>query len=425
MIKAPSRRAARSAGDRKRREVPRRGLAHAARVALVATLVVAVAYLSVVAVLEVLVTRRLTRQVDARLTERLRDRSTLNLVLSDAAATHVHDLDDAPVFVWAVDASGRTTARSPDAPALPEADWTHPGRFDASLGSSNFRFDVISVGRGYLVAGESLAERDHTRGVLIASAAVVGPLLLVAVYAGALLIARRAVAPVEEARRRQLEFTADASHELRTPLSVVEAEVGLTLGRQRTAEEYRAALERIGGESNRLRRIVEDLLWLARSDAEPARPADEPVDLAVLAEVCVGRFQAVASRRDLNLSVVDAGEPVWIKAPPEMVDRLLGVLVDNACRYSPPGGSVRVAVSTSGPLASVAVEDTGPGIAPDERDRLFDRFHRASDQPGGAGLGLAIADSVVRSTGGRWRIGRSPEGGARMEVQWHRAAPGR
>ena len=119
----------------------------------------------------------------------------------------------------------------------------------------------------------------------------------------------------------------------------------------------------------------------------------------------------------------------WITAPPEWVDRLAGVLVDNACRYAAaPGGAhaarpaVRITAGCQGSRVSLTVEDTGPGIPEDERSRLFDRFYRATAEGGGTGLGLAIADAVARSTGGRWRVDDSPLGGARMQVTWHRSA---
>ncbi|MFY9933083.1 MAG: ATP-binding protein [Streptosporangiaceae bacterium] len=98
--------------------------------------------------------------------------------------------------------------------------------------------------------------------------------------------------------------------------------------------------------------------------------------------------------------------PVLISAPPEWIDRLAGVLVDNGCRYAGPGGQVRIQVLAQGSRVSLTVEDSGPGIPSAERPRLFDRFHRATDggsrHGSGAGLGLAIGDSIVRSTGGRW-----------------------
>jgi len=113
-----------------------------------------------------------------------------------------------------------------------------------------------------------------------------------------------------------------------------------------------------------------------------------------------------------------------VHAPPEWLDRLLGVLLDNACKYVPEGGTVDVAVWGDGNRVRLAVDDSGPGIPAVERSRIFDRFRRATDQPGGAGLGLAIANSVVGATGGRWTIGDSPLGGASLGVTWPRSLSG-
>ena len=94
--------------------------------------------------------------------------------------------------------------------------------------------------------------------------------------------------------------------------------------------------------------------------------------------------------------------------------------MDNACRYPGPDGAVRIGVRADGSSISLTVEDSGPGVVEAERPRLFDRFHRATEQGSDAGLGLAIGDSIVRSTGGRWHIGDSPLGGALMMVTWKR-----
>lgn len=120
--------------------------------------------------------------------------------------------------------------------------------------------------------------------------------------------------------------------------------------------------------------------------------------------------------------MTDDQAPAWISAPPEWIDRLAGVLVDNACRYAGVGGIVRVSVAPRGNRVCMTIEDSGPGIAPEARTRLFDRFHRSTEQGGSAGLGLAIADSIVRSTSGQWRLDDSALGGALFEVSWRRAA---
>lgn len=394
-------------------------LGHAARVATITTAVIAVVYVVVVLALDVLVGHRLTGELDQRLHERLADARHQVPPLRAEADRGDGDPNEAPVFLWTAGPQGPGVAVTPNAPALPRRSWstTHPTT--ATLGSGTFRLAAAPLGGQWAVAGQSLAQATHVRGILIASEILVGPVLLAALYFGSLAIGLKASAPVEQARRRQLEFTADASHELRTPLSVIEAEVGLALRNHRDASYYKASLERVAGEGRRLRRIVDDLLWLARFDSEPMRPGEEPLDLLAIAEDCAGRFVPVAAARELQLSVEHiAPTPVRVKAPPEWIDRLIGALLDNACRYSSIGGVVRVVVGQSGGRAFCTVEDSGPGIPPEERGLLFERFHRATDQKGGAGLGLAIADSVVRSTGGRWSIGDAPTGGAHMEVSW-------
>lgn len=167
--------------------------------------------------------------------------------------------------------------------------------------------------------------------------------------------------------------------------------------------------------------------WLARFDSTPPLPSREVVELTAVVEACADRFVAVAAARGLSLTRIRLGdEPAWLDAAREWIDRLTGTLLDNACRYAPEGGTVRVLAGVQGSKVVLLVEDSGPGIPEAERSLLFDRFRRATDRPGGAGLGLAIADSVVRTTGGRWRVGDSVLGGALMEVSWRRSgSPGR
>jgi two-component system sensor histidine kinase QseC len=113
--------------------------------------------------------------------------------------------------------------------------------------------------------------------------------------------------------------------------------------------------------------------------------------------------------------------PLVIVGSSEWLDRLLGVLLDNAFKYAPQGGVVAVSVGAEGNRVRLVVEDSGPGIPDDERPKIFDRFHRAEAQGGyGSGLGLAIADAVVRHSHGRWEVNTSTLGGARMAVSWPR-----
>jgi signal transduction histidine kinase len=393
--------------------------AHAARVALAASLLVGIVYAACVAVLDKVVSAKLIASVDARLTERLSDVQEAGL---RAAYRDDDDVDTTPVYLWRVTSSGSILRPGSAAPRLSAT--LRPAAGTAStvlLAGGPYRLYTGRADGVTLVAGQSLQSVDHLGAVLRDGEALAGPVLLLAMFGGALTIGLRALLPVEQSRRRQLEFTADASHELRTPLSVISAETSIALSAPRKAADYRAVLSRIEGESGRLQKIVEDLLWLARFDSAPPQPRYEPLDLATIAATCAARFRALAATQQFELEVVTAGSvPAWISAPPDWIDRLAGVLVDNACRHAGPSGRVRISVGPRGNRVSMTVEDSGAGIAPEDRARLFDRFHRSTEQGGSAGLGLAIADSIVASTAGQWRLDASTLGGALFEVSWRR-----
>jgi signal transduction histidine kinase len=330
-----------------------------------------------------------------------------------------------PLYSWLYGTDGQVEGFTSGAPPLPaKFHPTSPTSIDTE--GRHFRVNSVPVvdlatgGQvGWVVVGRNVDDvYASTLRLALIQGALAAPLALL-VFLGAVLIARRAVAPVEDARRRQLAFTADASHELRTPLTVIEAEASLALQKDRDAESYRTSIERIAGEGARLRRIVEDLLWLARFESEPDRPAALTVDVGEVATASVSRFRHVADQRGLHLSGrVTSPVPPLITAPPEWIDRLAGVLVDNACRYTTEGGTVEVSVVSGDGRVRLAVDDSGPGIPPEERARIFDRFHRANSKPGGAGLGLAIGNAIVNATGGRWEVAASPTGGTRMAVHW-------
>ncbi len=396
-------------------------IAHAAKVALAASLLVGIVYAGCVAVLDKVVTARLTQSVDERLAERLSDVQEIGL---HGSFGDDDDIDSTPVYLWRQTAAGPVALADSGAPSLPAGFRLAEGTaVTVQMPDGPFRFAAADVGGIRLIAGQGLATEDHLTALLREGETLAAPILLLAMFGGALTVGLRALLPVEQSRRRQLEFTADASHELRTPLSVISAETSVALSAPRKPDEYRAVLARIEGESSRLRRIVEDLLWLARFDSTPPEPSNEPLDLATIAAACADRFRALAATKDFDIQVVTGGlGPAWISAPPEWIDRLAGVLIDNACRYAGRDGIVRVSVGQRGSRVTMIVEDSGPGVAPQDRDRLFDRFHRSTEQGGSAGLGLAIADSIVRSTGGQWRLEDSELGGALFEVSWRRAS---
>jgi len=228
---------------------------------------------------------------------------------------------------------------------------------------------------------------------------------------------------VDGARGLTLRITAPSSKEPKGARSWVFTYRPKTGGGQRRMTIGRVEswpLKAAKEEAGRLRRIVDDLLWLARFEATPRSGKAEPVDVGVMAQQAVDRFAAVAESRHQRLSVRLSGDSHVIAASPEWLDHLVGVLLDNACKYTPEQGSIDVRVAAEGNRIKLVVDDSGPGIPRDQRGQIFDRFRRVSDQPGGSGLGLAIADAVVRATNGRWEVSTAAAGGASMAVTWAR-----
>jgi len=201
---------------------------------------------------------------------------------------------------------------------------------------------------------------------------------------------------LQRALEAQRQFVADAAHELRSPLTAVQLQ--LQLLKRAPDEAARApALERLERGVQRSTHLVRQLLTLARQDPQAAQSDEQPVDLAALAREIVADFDPLAQRKGLALGVDSAGV-VELRGRAEGLRAMLGNLIDNALRYTPGGGRVTVRVRRQPGAAVLEVEDTGPGIPPDQRERVFDRFYRATgsvDVEDGSGLGLAIVKRVA------------------------------
>ena len=221
-----------------------------------------------------------------------------------------------------------------------------------------------------------------------------------------------------------VRFTADASHELRTPISLTRTTAELALARPRTDEEYRAALSGVHTLTERMSSLVEDLLMLARADAGVERPDLTPVDVRDVVSDLLPDVRPLATRRSLTLDVRLDSRPIVVNGGRESLRRLLWILLDNAFKYTEPGGSVRLDVSggpPDAPAARVTVVDSGLGICPEDRPRVFDRFYRGADAreaaPDGSGLGLSIARMIVERHGGQIQIVQPASGvGCAVEV---------
>jgi heavy metal sensor kinase len=226
-------------------------------------------------------------------------------------------------------------------------------------------------------------------------------------------------ARLDDAFRRVTQFSADASHELRTPLAIIRTTAEVTRSRSRTEVEYGEALDRILAESERTSRLVDDLLLLARADADADPMAMEPMDLAeTVRDTCdEGRILADASglgfTADLPAACPSIGEPQALR-------RLFLILVDNAVKYTPAGGVVRVGMIVQNDRAMVEVRDSGVGILAADAPRIFERFYRVapdrSRQSGGVGLGLAIARWIATCHGGTIAVESRPGAGSVFRV---------
>jgi heavy metal sensor kinase len=322
---------------------------------------------------------------------------------------------------------------------------------------------VIRAGRlvNLIQVGMSLQNMRSTKRMFLLTLSAVLPIALLLAAGGGWLLARRALAPVdrmaEAARRISVEnladrladpgkgdelsrlartlnemldrlensfqqvrqFSADASHELQTPLTILRGEMEVALRMPRSTEEYRRILESGLEEIDRISRLVEGLLLLARSEARALKMDLKTVNLLPLLEEVHEQAAAPASNRNVTLSL-DAAEPVAAKGDQALLKRAISNLVDNAVKYTPAGGRVTLSLEQRDGWARVGIEDTGIGIPLEEQARIFDRFYRSQEAlsmgEGGYGLGLCIARSIVETHGGRIELESGPGRGSRFTI---------
>ncbi len=211
---------------------------------------------------------------------------------------------------------------------------------------------------------------------------------------------------LEASVARERRFTANAAHELLTPLATLRSEAEVALRRERDAPAYREVLERVVEDAAEMAATVRGLLQLARAEAL-ARTPEARLDLGALVRQRAERVRAEAEAKGLALTV-ETADGVLVAAEPAPLAEVVDNLVQNAVKYTPPGGAVRVALDHDGPpgdgVAEIVVSDTGAGFGADEAERLFDRFFR-SDAPevqaeAGSGIGLAVVRAVAAGYGG-------------------------
>lgn len=364
-----------------------------------------------------------------------------NQLLSDS-------LSESGLGARLVSAAGEVLDGFGDYAALPAWAGRFPGyaTLATSLGTwrvysypLQFSGDQVSV---WLQVSQSLAETYNTLEYLSGLMLLGTPFVLFMAAGGGLFLADRALRPVERITRtaaaidsRHLDqrigykgppdeiarlaqtfdsmlerlhhafeaerrFTADASHELRTPLTIVKGHLDVGLSRPRSAEEYQAILQTIQIENERLIRLANSLLFLARLDAAPMSTQFEPVNLNDLLAVVADQARVLADEKEQQLTVTLHPLPKMHGSPDHLI-RLFMNLIENAVKYTPERGRIHLHADYQPPDVVVRVMDSGPGIPTEKLPYLFERFYRGDDHSAtGAGLGLAIAASIAREHGG-------------------------
>ncbi len=347
------------------------------------------------------------------------------------------------------------TQDGPNVPDLPAA-VSKALRGDKDLtevqtGSDGLRvatFPILHEGRivGALQVGVSLADIEATLRTLLHILLVMAPLTLLLASGGGQFLANRALAPIDQMTRTaqrisaedlsgriglqvpddevgrlartfdtmlvrleaafilQRQFAADASHELRTPLTAMIGQIDVALGWPESAEYYRATLAGVREQAQRLTRLANDLLLLARTDAHQPLGTVERIDLGSLLPAIVDQVEPLARAQAQTISVAPIPS-LRVQGDEDQLIRMIMNLLDNAIRYTPAGGRIALSCAGQGNTIVIRVQDTGPGIAAEHLPRVFDRFYRIdrgrSRAQGGSGLGLAIAQSIAQAHGGR------------------------
>ena len=341
-----------------------------------------------------------------------------------AAADAVEELHIPDLTLYLFDAGGRpiTPPQADEWEQAAAREAARSGRVDVqrrARGAADrenrlhaVRFTTPS-GTAYVAA--AVVERPHIGeqyASLIGTFAMAALAALVLVAAGGFVLARKSTIPLERSMEQTRRFMADAAHELRTPVAILRARAEVTLAHARDSARDETALRAIEQEADQLGAIVGDLLTLARADAGERPVARELLYLDDLAAEAVEAARALAERKGVTLEV-GSFEEARITGDPALVRRLVLIVLDNAIKYTPKSGRVRLDVTAADGTRSVVVSDTGIGIPAEQLPRIFERFYRgdpARREAEGAGLGLAIAQWISDLHGARITFSSTPQG---------------
>lgn len=272
---------------------------------------------------------------------------------------------------------------------------------------------------GYIRASQTTQTVDVAQRQLLVGLAIGGGITLLLVGAGGLWLTQISLRPIEHSYHQLMQFTADASHELRGPLMAIKASIGVMQKHpERFAPKDVKKLDAISGATTQLQALAEDLLLLARMDAEQTAQAHEKVSINWCLRDVIALYGETAKAKDLELRLEEQGN-VWVWGQTIQFTRLFSNLVQNALHYTQTG-QVVVQVASTRRHARIQVEDTGIGIAPEDLPYVFDRFWRADKartrRAGGSGLGLAIAKAITTQAGGKIWVTSHPTQGSCFHV---------
>jgi heavy metal sensor kinase len=227
------------------------------------------------------------------------------------------------------------------------------------------------------------------------------------------------LARLEKAVGEMKQFTASISHELRTPLSILRGEAEVSLMQAHSAEHYRRVLASQLEEFEKLTRMINQLLTLARAESGEVHIARESIDLSAMVQKLVDDLEPVAASKNLQLKH-DCKNGIMLTGDAAWIERVVLNLLDNAIKFTRPGGHIRVIVSGDTKHAGIEVIDDGIGIAPDALPHIFERFYRAdpsrSNRAHGAGLGLSVVKWAVDQHHGSIEVDSTPAKGSRFRI---------
>ncbi|MFO0702396.1 MAG: ATP-binding protein [Candidatus Andersenbacteria bacterium] len=298
---------------------------------------------------------------------------------------------------------------------------------DVVLPLERYRFLAQPVDRngrqlGVIQVGLSLRDTDEALAKLLVALLLTVPGALLAAAVGGWFLAARALAPIEESVARQRQFVQDASHELRTPLAIIGSNIDVALSNpEPSVPQLQDKLRTVRETTKRMGKVIEDLFTLSTSDNQSLRLRPRLLDLDRAARDVVRQMRSLARTKHQQL-VTGELEPLVVHADEDRLKQVLTIFVDNAIKYTPDGGTITVSVTKTLGIdyAKLSVQDTGPGIAREHQDKIFERFYRVdksrSRALGGNGLGLPIAKMIVERSRGYVSVSSKPGAGSRFDV---------